>query len=589
MKYSFVCVFLLVSSVVISQPSFKAVPSKTKLGLNQSFKLSIIFEGEGDNYIPPNFQDFITSSTGRSIKRERNSNGKNISQLSYNYSLKPKKIGSFIIGPAKIELNGVIYQTEPINITVTKAVKIPEDPNNPDYIISQGVDFVTEVSNSSPYINEPVSVVYKLLWKPSVPIVSFSGFVNVPEFKGFWSKDFAIKKIEKETVTRKGETYFCVVLKRSLLLPQKSGSLKIEPLSISVDVQVEKPISFNNMMRMMTQETERKTISSNSRKINVKPFPLKGKPAGFSGAIGKFDFKIDASKKSLMAGEALNLTVEIAGSGNLNLLDLPVPVFPPSLEIYDPEFTEEVSTSMSGIKGRVINNYTIVPGEEGRFPIPSLKFTYFDIESKTYKTISSETIIVAVGKNPALSIGGSNETNGSDIKNRAPKSVSFQSFATKTNLKPFSSYSFYHSSLFWWLFLTPLLFIPLLIIYTKIQKNSRLNTVANRLRKNKKLARRYLSEAQKNMKIKAAFYVALEKAINNYLKARLKIETSEISKAHIQKLMRKRGALEETVSSLMELLEACEIARYAPTFEESMNRDYEKATLLISKLEKELT
>ena len=187
MKYSFVCVFLLVSSVVISQPSFKAVPSKTKLGLNQSFKLSIIFEGEGDNYIPPNFQDFITSATGRSIKRERNSNGKNISQLSYNYSLRPKKIGSFIIGPAKIELNGVIYQTEPINITVTKAVKIPEDPNNPDYIISQGVDFVTELSKSSPYINEPVSVVYKLFWKPSVPIVSFSGFVDVPEFKGFWS------------------------------------------------------------------------------------------------------------------------------------------------------------------------------------------------------------------------------------------------------------------------------------------------------------------------------------------------------------------------------------------------------------------
>ena len=91
------------------------------------------------------------------------------------------------------------------------------------------------------------------------------------------------------------------------------------------------------------------------------------------------------------------------------------------------------------------------------------------------------------------------------------------------------------------------------------------------------------------MKIKAAFYVALEKALNNYLKARLKIETSEISKAHVQKLMRKRGALEKTVSSFMELLEACEIARYAPTFEESMSRDYEKATLLISKLEKELT
>ena len=143
-------------------------------------------------------------------------------------------------------------------------------------------------------------------------------------------------------------------------------------------------------------------------------------------------------------------------------------------------------------------------------------------------------------------------------------------------------------ALFWFVFLTPLLLIPVIILYTKKQGRRALDYEGNKIRRNNKLARRYFGEAKKNIGNKESFYVALERALHNYLKAKLKLETSEFSKDYIFTLLNGMGVLNADIANFLKLLEACELARYTPLLTSDMKRDFNVALKVIGNLDKQL-
>ena len=149
--------------------------------------------------------------------------------------------------------------------------------------------------------------------------------------------------------TYQGKPYRFVVLKRVVLYPQKPGKLEIEPLSLEVFVDV--PTNRRDFFggRIYTQTT--KTVSAGRRTINVKALPEKGKPENFSGAVGNFKFVVTTSKEDLKASESLQAMVKVSGKGNLKLFQLPEPNFPSALEVYEPEFDENVKTTLAGMQG----------------------------------------------------------------------------------------------------------------------------------------------------------------------------------------------------------------------------------------------
>jgi hypothetical protein len=127
---------------------------------------------------------------------------------------------------------------------------------------------------------------------------------------------------------------------------------------------------------VLTQGNKR--VSAGSKTISVKPLPEAGKPQNFSGAVGKFDFKVIPSKTNLKNGESLDLSVSVTGSGNMKLFTLPKPIVPNSLEMYDPVHTEKVNTSLAGMKGKIADSYAIIPQYKGNYPIKPMQFSYFD-------------------------------------------------------------------------------------------------------------------------------------------------------------------------------------------------------------------
>lgn len=581
MKKYLVAIVLLVCGSLSAQVQFEARVSKTTVALNERLRIDFMMNVDGDNFVQPSFEGFrIIAGPSQQVSQSW-VNGRSSFEKAYSYFLVPNQKGTFIIKPAAIEYNGQIYRTAPIKIIVTAAQEQPRDPNDTQQITAdENLYLVADVSKDNLYVNEPTTVIYKLYFA-NVGISNFRE-LSKPKYNDFWSQNIEIKQLEAEEGLFRGQNYRYVVLKKVVLYPQKSGKLKIEPLSLEIDVQL--PSNRRDMFgRMVLTETS-KRVSAGTKVINVKPLPEAGKPDNFSGAVGNFDFKVTPSKNNLKNGESLDLVVSVTGKGNLKLFSLPKPEVPNALEMYDAVHSEDISTPLSGMNGKSSDSYPIVPQYKGNYPVKPLQFSYFDLSSKTYKTITSPEIMITVLEGAVPVDSTSNKSN----KNKIADIEHFSSIKKKTQLIAIEKNDFFGSNLFFLLLFIPFLLLPLIVLYKNKKEALAGDISGNRIRMNNKLAKKYLSEAKKQIKNKELFYIALEKAMHNFLKAKLHIETSEMSKDNIQELLLSRNANQETVNAFIILTENCEVARYAPSSSATIQQDFDQAVLIISELEKQI-
>jgi len=588
-KYIIIFIIALTTSAVFAQEEvvFEAKVSKKKLGINERFRIDFIMNKDGDNFNPPSFENFtIVGGPSQAINNSWINGVKSFSKT-YSYFLAPKKRGKFTITQSSIEINGETYKTLPIKIQITAAVDKPKDPNDPNYIASQNIHLIAEVSKANPYLNEAITVVYKLYISPNTGVETWRELDN-PRYNDFWSQNINMKGLKLINSTYKGEDYRYVILRKTVLYPQKTGKLIIEPLTLDVKVQV--PTNRRNFFGERQMSIVNRTVAAGNRTINVKPLPEQGKPIDFTGAVGDFNFKVTTNKNELKATEALQAKIQVSGKGNLKLFKLPKLTLPSSLEVYEPEHNEKVSTNLSGMQGNISDSYTIVPSFQGNYPIPSVTFSYFDLTTESYKTIVSKELIVNVTDGPMNGDSNSNKDKAkvSNEKSEVMSISHFASFKTNTNFVAVETTNFFKSKLFWSVLLFPFLAIPLAIFVRRKKDERDGDVVGNRIRKANKLARKYLSEAKKSFGDKETFYNALERALHNYLKSKLSIVTIEFSKDKIQELLNKKTVNNTTVVEFNELMESCELARYTPFSNVEMQQDYDKASRVISALDKQI-
>ena len=578
--------FILITSITSAQVEFVAKASKQKLGINERLRVDFEMNQDGDNFIPPNFNGFtVVGGPNQSVSNSW-INGVRTYKKTYSYFLAPKQRGNFTVEQASITVDSKVYKTVPIKIEVTAAVDIPKEPNDPNYIASENIHLVAEVSKTSPYLNEAITVVYKLYVSPRVEVSNWNE-IDTPRYNDFWSQNIKIQGLKAQNGTYNGEDYRYVVYKKVVLYPQKIGKLDLEPLSLDVAMRV--PTNRRDIFGSPLMTRVNRTISAGSKTINVKPLPEAGKPVDFTGAVGRFDFNVFASKRVLDASESLQLKVEVKGNGNLKLFKLPKVSLPSSLEVYEPEHNENVQTNLSGMQGNISDSYTVVPQYKGKYPIPSISFSYFDLETKSYKRLSSEEIIIDVSNGPLNNADANNNTQVLST-GKQPVVLNNDQFAfikTSPNLTHSNTSYFFKTKLFWSLLLLPFLAIPLAIVIRNKKAQRDADVYGNKIRKADRLAKKYLKGAKKSLGQKEAFYIALEKALHNYLKAKLHIETSDLSKDKINNLLKEKQVDEEVIKGFVVILESCELARYTPIDIVTMQEDYEKAAKTISLIDKQ--
>lgn len=567
--------FLTLNTLILSsQVKFDVSVSKSKLGLNERLRVDFVMNQNGDNFSPPKFENFqIIGGPNQSIKTSY-VNGERSFSKTYSYFLKPLKKGTLKISQASIEIDNETYKSLPIEVTITDSVKQPSDAVT-QYYNDDDIELRALISKGSPFLNEPITVVYKLYYKAPINI-SDARETETPKFKDFWSQTIKIPQLKVQREVYKGQNYNVVEWRKVVLYPQRVGELEISPLSLNLvlDVPTDKRDFFGNVIYDQTSQL----ISTGMRRINVKNLPNQGKPDSFTGAVGEFEFDVILNKNSLRATESFQAELKVKGSGNLKLFDLPNILVPNSMELFEPEREELINTNLSGMSGSISKLFTIIPRFQGNFPIEEVEFSYFNPETEKYKILKSPRLTIDVFDGPALSNSITN-----DNSNIITADDSFRFIKIKGNLKEIKNDIFFESKLFYALVASPFAFLLSLFAFT-IYRRKRKESSYELIRIEERQINKMIDSAKDAIGDKILFYDKIEKAIIKSLIVKFSIRMESLNKDKIQQIGQEKGLLRNDITLIIKLIENCEKAKYSQSSDSIMNKDLENARKAINSI-----
>ncbi|WP_307759662.1 BatD family protein [uncultured Mediterranea sp.] len=524
-------------------------------------------------------------------------NGNTTESLTFTYILLAQKEGEYTIPGATITANGDQMLSNSVKIKVLPADKAGSSQNGGGQSTGRSSSSGTSISNSDLFITATASKtsVYEqeaiLLTYKIYTVVDLRGFDNVklPDFKGFHSQEVELPNDRRWGLEHyKGRNYHSTVYRQFVLFPQQSGKLTIDVARF--DASVEKMEAIDDPFEAFFNGGAgaiqiKKTLMTPKLTIDVKPLPA-GKPADFSGGVGEFNISSSINSTKVKTNDAITIKVVISGTGNLKLVSEPEVKFPEDFEVYDPKVDSKFRLTNAGLSGNKVIEYLAIPRNAGTYKIPSIKFSYFDIKSRSYKTLTTEEYTVQVEKgagNATQTIA--NFTNKEDLK-VLNEDIRFIK-QNDVKLSPKGEY-FFGSMTYWLFYIVPgLLFVGCFVAYRKqIAANANVAKVrtkkANKVAvKRMKLAGKLLASNQKD-----AFYDEVLKALWGYISDKLSIPVSKLSKDNIEEELRKYGVAEELIQEFLNALNSCEFARFAPgDANQAMDKVYTESFEVISKME----
>lgn len=561
--------------------------SKNPVAVGEEFRIDFTLNGEGESFNPPNLNGLRkisgpnqSSSSSMQIINRKISRSKT---TTYSYYVTALKEGELTIKEASITSNGKIVRSKAGVMNVTKAN--PKAKTN-SYNIAKNVFVKTSVNKNNIYQGEQIVVSYKLYSKINLTDINIS---SIPELNGFWKEEVETKSTAKLEFID-GVRHNVWEISRFILTPQKSGKLNVDPMNINVTVQIKKQRNrrdpFGDPFGMFgSYQNIEEEIQSKNIKINVKDLP-EGAPENFNGAVGQFELKSSVDKKTADANEAINYKLTLSGNGNIHLIDN-IPVnFPANFESYDPQKKDKTFNTKNGIAGKIEFEHLLIPRYKGEYSIDGVSFSYFNPRSKTYKTITTESLVINVLK------GENNENayvTSEELKNSNSKG--FISIKETTELSSIDKSSF-NQWLFIALMLIPLLVVIIYLIFLFIEERKNRNPILRKYRKSLAFAQKRLKKAQKHLENdeKELFFEEIEKSLWSYFSNKFNVDIADLSKETINAFFDKNGVTETVKNNFMAIIEKCEFCRFAPSAleTEDMKVVYEKATAVIIEVEQDL-
>ena len=608
MKYKVILLVLCIVQctwLLGNEVTFQAnAPAQVILG--KPFQLTYTVNQRAKDLQAPEFADFEYLAGPYTSQSSSTSfvNGKRSSTftLTYTYTLMANKEGSFTLPPAHITVGNEQYTSNGLRINVLpadeqQASQTSSSQSSAQYASSNkqsasnhdAIFIRTIVTKTKVHEQEALLLSYKLYFA-GVDVAQFTNNSKIPEFTGFLKQEFEIGEIQTELEHYDGRNYQTATIYRTLLYPQHSGDIRIDPATFEavLRVQTRQQVRsiFDDFFGSYTNVT--KQLTAPGITIHVQGLPT-GKPAYFSGGVGQFSLNSSISSTELQTNEAVTIKLDIKGAGNMKLIKTPAIDWPEGFEAYDPKVTNNFKTTTAGVSGTKSIEYLAIPRASGDYVIPSIQYGYFDIESNSYKTLSTPeyTLHVAKGIND-------NDNTNTVVQNYVNKEDITQ-FATDIRYihpnVPCSSQSSIQSSLdtiaTTLLYILPaLLTVVLLIVFRKqIRENADQTRV--RYKKANKVAQKRLKIAQKLLitNNKTAFYEEIERAALSYLSDRLSIPTAELSKDTITDLLRQKNVPEELINDAYNVISTAEFVRYAPSSNSEMQLLMKQTTALINNLE----
>jgi len=593
--------------------SFKAsAPSTVTLGQgfnftitgNENVKSSSIQlpEADGIRFVSGPATFVSTQSSIINGKRE------NITQVTFTYVLVATKEGKITIPPVTIKTGKKTFSTEAVDINVipsSPAQSSQPETSKQDASSAQtpaGDNYFIRLipSKRSVWLGEELLLSAKIYTNENL---RFSE-IKYPEFEGFWKQEIeADQQASREMI--EGSQYLTQVFKRDLLIPQKTGVNTINPVDATVLVQQRvrtqrrSPFGdifndpFFNDQFFDTYQNVPVDIKSNALSIEVKPLPS-GAPVNFTGAVGQFTLDVTPLKDLVNVNEAISFKINVKGKGNLALLKAPRVNFPPDVEVFEPKTAKNISHSVNGTYGTVSFEYVLIPRYPGSFRIAPVEFPFFNPAKGSYQILKTKDITIKVEKSESAEqaeiLGMQPGMTG--IRQDQVASINTDILFIKTNTPLFrqSGKNLPDSKFFKWIFpCGVILFILLLIVQReRIRRNQDLSWV--RTRQARKIAVKRLKTAKKRLqKNDAAMYEEILKSLWGYIGDKLSMDQANLSRLSVQAVLKSRNVPENVITAFLEIIDDCELARYAAETPLNPENVYQRSEDLLYKLESSIS
>lgn len=604
-------VFLLIGFVLFENNVFaQEVTFQGKapraVAVGQQFRLTYEVNARSENFRTPNLTGFnILSgpnlSSSSSVQIINGSVTQSVNNT-YTFILVAQKEGKYTIPPAAVDVKRKKYDSNPVDIEVVKGnanaqsqgqsgqQQTRQQTNIPQNEISDQDIFVRiSVDKKNVYQGQHITATLKIYTK-----LSLQGFENVsfPKYKGFWTQEIPTPdqiSLNQENVN--GVIYNVGILQKILLYPQQTGELEIEPLVVDAVVaqQVRRRSRsvfddfFGSGFQRVPVNLESKPVT-----INVKPLP-ENKPESYTGAVGSMKMYAGIDADSVKANEAITLTVKITGTGNLKLVDAPKINFPPDFDVYDPKVSTNIKNKESGSSGSKTFEYLFQPRHAGQYRIPSIKFSYFDVNSKQYKTLSTNEFKISVER-------GEQEETQTVVTGLSKEDIQFigsdiRFIKTDPIRLLKKGYFIFGSRLFILTYvISSVLFVSIIVLRrNQIKRNANVAQVKNR--KANKISKKRLKLAASYMKSnkEVEFYDEVAKTLWGYVSDKLTIPVADLTKDNVRDELNKKEVNDELVDQFVQVLDKCEYARFAPSKDGSQKEEiYKEASDVIISLEKKI-
>lgn len=602
----FMCLLLTSAGSLSAQDlTVTSTVDRNRIALNETVTLTVSVASQEMNLnIQPEIPaiDGLTRTTGSQTSTNISIvNGKITSSRTYTYTLVPNKTGQHTIPPVVIRYKGREYAARPIQIEVTDAASPPaatpqpqpQTPAPQQQDLRQQIFLRAIPEKRNGYVNEGITITYKLYTQLEV---TQYGIAQLPSHTGFWVEEYdmpAQPSITTEVVN--GIGYQVATLRKIEVFPVRPGALTIDPLVINTDVRLRNQRNPRDIFDRFFDDSfffgkvVRQRISSGSVKLNIQALPSAGKPAYFSKLVGDFQFKASIDKAGLSTDEAVTLTLQYTGTGNIRLLEAPVISASGDFEQYDPKINEIVHTNRGKISGTKTFEYVLIPRFAGEQRIEPITFTYFNPQQKTYRTQQSPAFTIQVRQGKQLA--GSIPANLSREEVRLiGEDLRFIKMASPHWL--IASHPFFYQLWFVVLLMIPAAAAGSSVLLRRHRDRLATDTGYARNRRANQAANKRLKDAAHLMKSNdaEAFYGSVSKALRGYVADKFNLSEAGLMSDEFTALFRDRDVNPETVSQLKSILDQCDFSRFTPAQQAEMDMPnvYTQAKQLIITLEKSL-
>ncbi|MBN2858530.1 MAG: protein BatD [Candidatus Delongbacteria bacterium] len=590
-------IFAALFSSLYPQKSVKMSASAVDIFKTDAFDIEITLENfDSDVSIQyPDFKDLVKISGPYQSSRTSIINGAATKSITLTYRFSPKITGVITVEPAVVKEGGKEYRSQELRITVHEEGQNAGARSRDMFILSK-------VSSNDVYVGEMVRIDYTLYIKPEIKL-SIPSIASEPKFTNFLKERIDIPNDELRTLVqtiRNGVKYNTLPVASYWISPTSAGERNIESLTVIVPVEVRTkrrntsnffndPFFDDDLFSTFRNYSE-KTVLSEDIKINVKPLPDEGKPADFTGTVGTFKINSYLDNDSVSVNEAVNFKITVSGTGNLNDINELKPEFPADLEVYDPKRTVILEPDKKN-SGKVIFEYLLLPRNPGKHKINDISFSYFDIGSKKYKTVSAAgRIITATGSDTNGFVTARN--SGSARRNIEVLASDIRYIKKDPGDIYPVTHKYFEPLKFTISILSAFSLILISFILSVYVLKNRGNTAAARRRKAAKNAKKRLKKCYSSLDSGdiTQYYKDLDEALLKFIADKLNISHAGIITDEVSEALRMENVEDDIIINMEELLSKSASIQFAPSKpgSEEMKNDLEKAKDLMTKLNERL-